>query len=84
VEKTLTENRDRLPADDVRRIESAIAGLREAAQGDDAEAIRRAIDVLQKAAHGMAEQLYKQQASSPGDRATERNDDVKEGVVVDA
>ena len=40
VEKTVNENRDRLPAADVSRIESAIAAVREAAKGDDLEAIR--------------------------------------------
>ena len=84
VEKTVNENRDRLPADDVSRVESAIAGLREAAKGDDLDSIRRATDALQKASHSMAEQLYKQQASGPGAQASGQQDDVKEGEVVDA
>ena len=85
VEKTITENRDRLPATDVNRVESAIAAARDAAKGDDVEAIRRTSDELQKASHAIAEQLYKQhqQSSGPG-QASERNEDVKEGEVVDA
>src|SRR5207253_1542388 len=51
VEKTVNENRDRLPATDVSRIESAVATLRDAAQRDDLDAIRRATDDLQKASH---------------------------------
>ena len=35
VEKTVNENRDRLPATDVSRVESAIAAVREAAKGDE-------------------------------------------------
>ena len=35
VEKTLNENRDRLPAVDVERVERAIAVVREAVKGDD-------------------------------------------------
>jgi molecular chaperone DnaK len=84
VEKTVNENRDRLPASDVSQIESAIAAVREAAKGDDREAIRRATEALQKASHSMAEQLYKQQASGSRPQASGKEDDVKEGEVVDA
>jgi molecular chaperone DnaK len=85
VEKTITENRDRLPATDVSRVESAISAVREAAKGANLESIRTASDELQKASHAIAEQLYKQQAASPGPQASDRNnDDVKEGEVVDA
>jgi len=83
VEKTVTENRDRLPATDVSRIEGAITTLREAAKGDDVGTIRRATDDLQKASHAMAEQLYK--AQGPGSGAHEqKNDDIREGEVVEA
>jgi molecular chaperone DnaK len=87
VEKTVNENRDRLPAADVSRIENAVTALREAAKGDDLAAIRRANDDLEKASHAMAEQLYKAQGSGPraqeGPTAQE-HDDVREGEVVEA
>jgi molecular chaperone DnaK len=85
VEKTVNENRDRLPAVDVSRIEAAIATVREAAQKDDLGVIRRAMEDLQKASHAMAEQLYKAQAQ--GQRAGAHQDthaDVRDGEVVDA
>src|SRR5215212_5795998 len=47
VEKTLTDNRDKLQAGDIGRIESALAAVRSAIAGDDADAIRRASDELQ-------------------------------------
>jgi molecular chaperone DnaK len=86
VEKTINENRDRLPATDVSRVESAIAAVREAVKGDDVAAIRRTSDELQKASHAIAEQLYRQhqQASGPGAQGSDKNNDVKEGEVVDA
>jgi len=86
VEKTVNENRDRLPAADVSAIESALSTLRDAVKADDFEAIRRATDGLQKASHTMAEQLYKQsEANAANAAASERkDDDVKEGEVVDA
>jgi molecular chaperone DnaK len=83
VEKTVGENRDRLPADEASRIEAAIAAVRDTAKEENLEAIRRATGELQKASHAMAEQLYKAQASSPGAQQ-ERKDDVREGEVVDA
>ncbi len=66
VEKVLNENRDKLPGDDVRRIEAAINSLRETAKGEDLEAIRRGIDDLQRASHSMAEHLYRQTQGQPG------------------
>jgi molecular chaperone DnaK len=85
VEKTVMENRDRLPATDVSRLEGAITMLREAAKGDDIETIRRATDDLQKASHAMAEQLYKQsEANAANAAASAKSDDVKEGEVVEA
>jgi molecular chaperone DnaK len=85
VEKTVNENRDRLPATDVTRLESAIAAVREAVKGDNPDTIRRSSDELQKSSHAMAEQLYTGQAA--GHKAQGRSqaeEDVKEGEVVDA
>jgi molecular chaperone DnaK len=86
VEKTVNENRDRLPAADVSAIESALSTLRDAVKADDVEAIRRATDGLQKASHTMAEQLYKQSEANAANAAgsERKDDDVKEGEVVDA
>jgi molecular chaperone DnaK len=91
VEKTIAENRDRLPAGDVERVEAAIGAVREAVKGDQLEAIRSASGELEKTSHAIAEQLYKQQsqAGGPGNtqgqgpKTTER-DEVVDGEVVDA
>jgi molecular chaperone DnaK len=87
VEKTVNENRDRMPAGDVSRVEDAVKAVREAVQGDNLDAIRRASDELQKASHSIAEQLYKQSQANTANAAASRgqnNDDVKDGEVVDA
>src|SRR5262249_26392940 len=86
VEKTVNENRDRLPADDVSRIEDAASKLRNVAGGEDIEAIRRATGELQKASHAMAEQLYKQSETNAKARGAHQGSqqDVKDGEVVDA
>ena len=84
VEKTVNENRDRLPSIEVSKVESAIAAVREAVKGDNLPAIRTARGELEKVSHTLAEQLYKQPASGPGAQASETHDDVKDGEVVDA
>jgi molecular chaperone DnaK len=84
VEKTVNENRDRLPGTDVDQIERAIAELREVSRGEDLPAIRRATDVLQKASHAMAEQLYKLSQANAAHAAASTGDNVRDGEVVDA
>jgi len=86
VEKTVNENRDRMPAGDVSRAEAAIKAVRDAALGDNVEAIRRASDELQKASHAVAEQLYKQSEANAANAAASqgKDNDVKDGEVVDA
>jgi molecular chaperone DnaK len=87
VEKTVNENRERMPATEVSRVESAINVVREAVKGDGVEVIRRATDELQKASHSIAEQLYKQSqanAANAGAASSEKDHDVKDGEVVDA
>jgi molecular chaperone DnaK len=84
VEKTVNENRDRLPSIEVGKVESAIAAVREAVKGDTLQAIRTARGELEKVSHALAEQLYKQPASGPRAQASEKDDNVKDGEVVDA
>src|SRR6187397_848236 len=84
VEKTVNENRDRLPSIEVGKVESAIVAVREAVKGDNLQAIRSARGELEKVSHTLAEQLYKQQAAAPGAPASEKDDNVKDGEVVDA
>jgi molecular chaperone DnaK len=86
-EKSVNENRDRLPADDVARVEAAVAAARDAAKGDDLAALRRATEELQRQSHQLAEQLYKQaqaNQSTASAQSSQPADDVKDGEVVDA
>ena len=79
VEKAFTENKAKLGAADVSRLESALDAAKQAVKGDDVSAIRSATTELQRAAHAMAETLYKSPAASP-----QADGDVKDGEVVDA
>ena len=78
VERTLTEHRDKLPAQDAARVDSAITDLREALKGEDLAAITRTTEALQQASHAMAEQMYKKKQEPPQGHAP------TEGEVVDA
>jgi molecular chaperone DnaK len=84
VEKTINENREKLPVGDLSKVEAAIAAVRKANESDDLDAIRRATDELQRGSHAIAEQLYKsgQQPSGTGSGSQQSN--VKDAEVVDA
>jgi len=90
VEKTLSENRAKVPADEAGRVEAAIGQLREALKAEDVAKIRAATDTLQQVSHALAEQMYKQSQTPPtghGGSATPggpAENDVKDGEVVDA
>jgi molecular chaperone DnaK len=91
VERTVNENRHKVPADGLARAEKAIADVRAAVATEDADAIKRAIDELQRASHALAEVLYRSgsgrgttgggPASGPGGPS---GSNVKEAEVVDA
>jgi len=92
VEKTLNENREKVPVGEISTIEAAIAAVREAVKGDDLGAITRASEALQKASHAMAEALYKSQAQGGASQGQEpesggtgaSSGQPVEGEVVDA
>jgi molecular chaperone DnaK len=95
VEKTVNEQRDRMPAVEVQKAEQAIGAVRTAVQGDDLAAITQATSALQQLSHALAEQLYKGQAQPGGSRgpsgqggagtgSASQSGDVKDGEVVDA
>jgi molecular chaperone DnaK len=69
IEKTLNENRTKIPVGDISRIEAAVQEVKKASEGEDVDAIRKAMDDLQKASHAMAEALYKQAQTSEGGQA---------------
>jgi molecular chaperone DnaK len=82
VEKTVNENREKVPVGDLSRIEAAIAEARKAAQGEDLTALKRATDDLQHASHAMAEALYKGSTGSTGSTGSDSN--TKDDDVIDA
>jgi molecular chaperone DnaK len=69
VDKTLSENRDKLDATAAGDIETALTEARTALAGTDPDAMNNAFDKLQTASHKIAEVLYSQAGSAPGDAA---------------
>jgi len=64
--KTLEENRDKVPPEDLSRIMSEVENLEKVKESDDVDAIRRAMDAVNKASHKMAEEMYKKAGAEPG------------------
>ena len=65
LEKTISESKDKLPADDVTRLEAALKEARSAVEKQDDEAIKTASANLEKESHRIAEAMYKQ-TGGPG------------------
>jgi molecular chaperone DnaK len=88
VEKTVNDNREKLPVGELSKVDAAIAEVRRVVQTEDVAAIRKALDELQRASHTIAEQLYKAAQTSPPSQGAHgpqgSRSDVKEGEVVDA
>jgi molecular chaperone DnaK len=96
VEKTLNENREKLPVGELSRADAAIAEVRRVSGGEDLAAIKQAADALAQASHAIAELLYKdagsrgssgsQGSGSQGstDSTDPQGSTVKDGEVVDA
>ncbi|MCB0271477.1 MAG: molecular chaperone DnaK [Bdellovibrionales bacterium] len=65
-EKTLSENKDKLPQDKVTPLEGALASAKTALESGDVDAMKKEIENLTSLSHKMAEEMYKntQQAGS--------------------
>ena len=81
-EKTVADNRQKVPVGELSKVEAAIAEVRRLAQSDDLAAIRKATDDLQRASHALAEHLYKQAPTQAP--ASEPSTNVKDAEVMDA
>ncbi len=64
-EKTLREQKDKIPADLNQEVETKVQAVRSALQGTDAEAIRRATQELNEALQKVGAAVYQQQQQPP-------------------
>jgi molecular chaperone DnaK len=66
-EKTLGENREKLPAAEAGKVDEAIKALRAAVEGGDSARIETEMEHLTKASHKLAELMYQAvQSGAPG------------------
>jgi molecular chaperone DnaK len=92
-EKTLQENKDKLPEAEVKAVTEALEAARKAVEEGGQERIASALQELTRASHRMAETLYQRTASSgpgapgaesgPKPEGSKGGDDVVDAEVVD-
>jgi len=89
-EKTISENKDKIPSADLKEVEEAIQEGKKAMESADMDKMKQATDRMTKASHKFAEIIYQHHAKQPsaetesqpssgGDKAPQ-----EEGEVVDA
>ena len=92
-EKTLNENRTKLPVGELKKVEEALEACKKAIELKEAAKIKQTSDTLMQASHKIAEILYKKQAEEakktetpPKGSGTDKGNgsDKKEDNVVDA
>jgi len=64
-EKTLREQKDKIPSDLNQEVEGKIAAVRSALQGTDIDAIRRAVQELNESLQKVGAAVYQQQQPPP-------------------
>ena len=86
-DKTLKEHRDKLPADEVARVEEALKDLRAALEQGDSDRIKAGMERVTQASHQMAELIYRQTAGPQKESSTPdsgHGEGAKDGDVIDA
>ncbi len=82
--KIINENREKLPVEDVKAAEEALAEGRKALESNELDQLKEAIGKVTAASHKIAEVLYKSAASQPGEEGEKKKEgDVVEAEVVD-
>jgi molecular chaperone DnaK len=66
LEKTIRENKDKLPAADVSSLEGIIKESKEAIEKQDDAKVQSSLEKLEKEAHRIASVLYQQTGGAPG------------------
>ena len=79
VEKTFSENKDKLDATATGELETAISESKTALVGEDADAMNSAFERLQTASHKLAEVIYNQTTSQPSATTDEQANSASAG-----
>jgi molecular chaperone DnaK len=82
-EKTLKESKEKIAADDQKKIEDAVAALKTSLEGDDVEEIKKKMEELTEAVYAVTAKLY-QEAQKAQAEAGAAGAEKKDDNVVDA
>ncbi|MFN7949465.1 MAG: molecular chaperone DnaK [Blastocatellia bacterium] len=69
-EKTINDNREKIPVGVISEVESAIAEAKKTVESGDADQINAQLETLTRASHKIAESLYQNQAAGGGGSAS--------------
>ncbi len=92
-EKTLNENKDKLPSADIQSLEEALKEAKKELESEETERMRSAIENLTQSSHKLAESMYKSASAGqaeqppPGGEPTQQEppkDSKKDEDVIDA
>ena len=72
MEKTITDNEDKLSDSDKEPLQAAIEKARETSKGDDVDAIKSAVKELEQASHAVSKALYEKGEAEGGEAAAEQ------------
>ena len=75
VEKTIADAGDKIPEDDKKTVEDAVAELKTALEGGDMEAIKEKNNTLQEASMKLGEHLYKAEQAEAAANEAPKGDD---------
>jgi len=87
-EKSIKENGDKIGAQDKKKVEEALQGVKEAIKSDQVDQINQAVEALTQASHKLAEEVYKQTTAqqqgqagktAASEETAERPETTKEG-----
>ena len=81
LEKSITENKDKLPESDVATLQEAVTEARAAIEKQDDAAVTAALERLEKESHRVAELLYQQAAPPPPPSGARPAGESKDGVI---
>ena len=84
IEKTLNENREKLPEDEVKKVEEAVGVAREALKSDDENDMRKAAEDLTQASQKIAEIMYQQAKAAPEEETAAGTPGEEGDEVIDA
>jgi molecular chaperone DnaK len=79
-EKTITDNREKIPVATISEVEAAIASARKAVESNDAAEINAQFEQLVRSSHKIAEALYQQTASGAAGGAGESAGSAAQGA----